>query len=257
MLVQAMSGMLLGTQKPYQRVAKNEQVVDTLKRTINDYLVQIACRRLSTRQSILLQHLMTATSDLERIGDHIEEITQVTSQKVAGRVWFDEESMKLLVEQYKVLDRLLRLTILSLDPDLRAFKEISQKMLDLRREFVAGSRMMRGRYRQLILEQKESPIHGLYYERYLRSFERIVRHTKSIARVEQQDSFYVKPHKLSRTTELDRASHPRGRPLAVEDGLLNEELLFDDLGIDMALLQGAAPGPTRPGGAGGGNPVAP
>lgn len=236
MLVQAMAGLLLRTNKPFQRVLKNEEVVDTLKRSINGYLIEIANRRLSTRQSVLLQHLMTTASDLERIGDHIEEVTQVTGEKVAGHVWFDAESMQLLVDQYTLVDRLLRLTILSLDPDLRAFKEISQRMLELRRDFVNNTRMMRSRYRQLIIDHKETPINGLYYERYLRGFERIVRHTKSIARVEQQDSFFVKPHKLTRKTELDKKPSAEGDPLVVDEALLNEELVFDDLGIDMALL---------------------
>jgi phosphate:Na+ symporter len=254
MLVQAMSGLLLRTSKPFARVVKNEHVVDTLKRSINAYLIEITNRRLSTRQSILLQHLMTTASDLERVGDHIEDITQVTSEKVAGHVWFDEESMKQMVEQYRVVDRLLRLTILSLDPDLRAFKEISQKMLELRREFIGNQRAMRARYRQLIIDRQETPINGIYYERFLRSFERIVRHTKSIARVEQQDFFFVKPHKFSRKTAIDSKRPVEGQPIAVEEGLLNEELAYDDLGIDPTLLSSAGP---KAGCAGGGGPSAP
>lgn len=234
MLVQAMSGLLRRTSKPFALVLQNEHVVDALKRSVNDYLLQIARRKLSTRQSILLQHLMSTTSDLERIGDHIETVVNTTEEKVAKRVWFDQESVRLLAEQYQRVDRLLRLTILSLDPDLGAFKQISKRMLELRRDFVTANRMMRARHRQLILEHHETPINGLYYELYLRCFERIVRHTKSIARVEQESFFKVKPQKFElRTEEFDSLPSAMDNPLPVDERMLNEELTFDDLGLEL------------------------
>jgi phosphate:Na+ symporter len=244
MLVQAMAGLLRRTSKPFASVVKNEEVVDTLKRWTNAYLLAVADRRLSTRQSILLQHLMVTVSDLERIGDHIEEVTKTTSEKVAAHVWFDEESMRLLVEQYLLVDRLLRLTILSLDPDLRAFKPVAKRMLELRREFVVSTRTLRVRYRKLVVDHVETARNGLYYERYLRCFERIVRHTKSIARVEREDFFAVKPQKFERRTE--RVSAPalcEDNPLPVDERMLREELMFDDLGIDLTVV-----GPAKPGG---------
>jgi phosphate:Na+ symporter len=234
MLVQAVGGLLRITSKPFGTVVKNEAVVDMMKDSINDYLAQIAARKLSTRQAILLQHLMVTVADLERVGDHIESITELTQQKVANHVWFDQESMSLLVEQYQRVDRLLRLTILSLDPELRAFKQISDKMLELRREFIVANRELRSRYRQLIIEHHETSLNGLYYDQFLRCFERIVRHTKSIARLEQTSFFTVKPHKFMRKTE--RASTPvveASNPLQFEESILREDLHYEDLGIDL------------------------
>jgi len=237
MLVQAMGGLLRQTSQPFATVLKEEAAVDTLKRSINAYLLQIAARKLSTRQSILLQHLMATASELERIGDHIETIVKTTQDKVAARVWFDEESMRLLVEQYLRVDKLLRLTILSLDPELRAFKQISARMLEERRDFVQWNRSLRARYRKRIVDRQDKPLSGIYYEQYLRSFERIVRHTKVIAQVEQRGTFKVKPQKFGRETGVDtRPVDPLDNPLPVDERMLNEELTFDDLGIDAALL---------------------
>lgn len=244
MLVQAMAGLLKRTSQPFMAVLKEEAAVDTLKRSVNAYLFQIATRKLSTRQSILLQHLMATAAELERIGDHIETIVKTTQDKVAAHVWFDEESMRLLVEQYLRVDKLLRLTILSLDPDLRAFRQISARMLQERTDFVHWNRSLRARYRQRIVDKLEKPLNGIYYEQYLRCFERIVRHTKVIAQVEQRGTFKVKPQKFSRETSLDsRPNGPIDRPLPVDDRALNEELTFDDLGIDAALLVPTTPPP--------------
>lgn len=242
MLVQAMSGLLRRTPAPFQSVAKNEEVVDTMKEQINNYLGALARRRLSSRQSVLLQHLMTAASDLERIADHVEDITETTRDKVEARIWFDDESMRQLVDQYTLLDRLLRLTILSLDPELRAFKTLSQRMLEMRREFVLNSRQLRARYRQLLVEHQVSALNGLFYERYLRCFDRIVRHTKSIARVEQHDFFFVKPKKFARRTGPASSEMAEGVPLPVDERMLREEISFADLGIDLDALKQAPPG---------------
>ncbi len=244
MLVQAMGGLLKRTSQPFSAVLKEEAAVDTLKRSVNGYLFQIATRKLSTRQSILLQHLMATASELERIGDHIETVVKTTQDKVAAHVWFDEESMRLLVEQYQRVDKLLRLTILSLDPDLRAFKQISARMLQERTDFVHWNRALRARYRQRIVDKRERPLNGIYYEQYLRSFERIVRHTKVIAQVEQRGTFKVKPQKFTRETSLDSRPHgPIDRALPVDERMLNEELTFDDLGIDAELLEPTAAPP--------------
>lgn len=237
MLVQAMAGLLKRTTQPFTAVLKEEAAVDTLKRSVNAYLFQIATRKLSTRQSILLQHLMATAAELERIGDHIETVVKTTQDKVSAGVWFDEESMRLLVEQYQRVDKLLRLTILSLDPDLRAFRQISARMLQERTDFVQWNRALRARYRQRIVDKLERPLNGIYYEQYLRCFERIVRHTKVIAQVEQRGTFKVKPQKFARTTSMDsRPNGPIDRPLPVDERMLNEELTFDDLGIDSTLL---------------------
>ena len=248
MMVQAMAGLLRRTAKPFTAVLKEEAAVDTLKRSINAYLYQIATRKLSTRQSILLQHLMATASELERIGDHIETVVKTTQGKVAAKIWFDEESMQLLVEQYQRLDRLLRLTILSLDPDMRAFKQISARMLLERTDFVHCNRALRTRFRQRIVAKLEKPLTGIYYERYLRCFERIVRHTKVIAQVEQRGTFKVKPQKFAREGAVEtQGESVLDPPLPVDERMLNEELGFDDLGIDPALLVPTmAPPPVKP-----------
>jgi hypothetical protein len=214
-----------------------ESVVDTLKRSINAYLVQIADRRLSIRQSVMLQHLMVAAADLERIGDHIESIVETTNQKFDRGVWFDTESMELLMAQYHRVDQLLRLVVLSLDPELRAFKQVSARMLALRRESVQATRAMRKRYRQRFFNREEAPINGIYFERYLRLFEGIVRHTKSIARVEQEELFALKPKKFDRRSSvLPEPPSSERVPVRVVEDWLDEKLRFDDLGLDPSLL---------------------
>ncbi len=213
MLREAMRGFLDINPQRFTYVSKDEEVIDTLKKAINSYLLSIAGRKLSRRQSIMLQFLMTATADLERIGDHIEGIADLTREKMAKGIWFEDEAVLDLVDLFKKVDAILALTTSSFTPSYYdAPRKLATRILEMRNEYVELSLRIRQKQRTELLERKEDAMIGIFLHRYITCFNKVVKHSKTIALVEQEPLFFLKEHKLERKSGKADSSDKNGEP---------------------------------------------
>jgi len=183
-------------------VEKNEQALDTLKQALNSYLITLAERQLSRRQSILIQYLMTATADLERIGDHTASMAELTREKMAKNIWFTDETVMDLIELYKKADHILLLTIKSFEPSFyEAPSKLAAEILESRNQYVECSLNIKQKERNKILEQKEDALCGIFLHRFITCFNKVVKHSKTIALAEKEPFFFLKEHKLEKRSD--------------------------------------------------------
>lgn len=61
----------------YERVYKVEKDINTLNRLITDYLVKISNTTLNEHQHMIITNLFHTVNDIERIGDHAENIAEL------------------------------------------------------------------------------------------------------------------------------------------------------------------------------------
>jgi phosphate:Na+ symporter len=227
-LIQAMKGFVQMTSEPFAQVHKNEAAVNELKRTILDYLLQVASHRLSRRQSLIVQQLQSAVTDIERIGDHSSVIVELVTEKVHRRIWFDDPSMVQLIDLYHRAEEILRLTELSLDPllPLEDRHELVSQILAQRDDYAAQSRALKEKQRRLVLENCGDALTAIFYNRFVAAFDKVVRHSKTIAFTELEPLFFVKPHKLKRhAEEVTRGPMPQGGHLQIDEAIFREETL--------------------------------
>jgi phosphate:Na+ symporter len=207
MFQDAMRGFLDLAPERFLYVRKNEEVLDILKEAVNSYLMALAGRQLSRRQSLLIQYLMTATSDIERIGDHVDSFTELTREKMDQDIWFTDETVWDLIELYKQVDHILLLTIHSLEPSSsEARARLVAEILEIRQHYVGLSWNIKQKEKKKILEQKESALCGIFLHRYITCFNKIVQHSKTIAAVEKEPLFFIKEKKLAKKSA--KASPP-------------------------------------------------
>ncbi|MBZ5499410.1 MAG: Na/Pi cotransporter family protein [Acidobacteriia bacterium] len=202
MLQDTMRGFLDLNPERFRYVRKNEEALDTIKEAVNSYLIALAGRQLSRRQSIIIQYLMTATADLERIGDHVDSIAELTREKMARNIWFTDDTVMDLIELYKKADQMLLLTIRSFEPSFydRPTK-LAAEILEMRSQYVAYSLDIKQKEKTKILEKKEDALSGIFFHRYVTCFNKIVQHSKTIALVEKEPFFFVKEHKLEKRSD--------------------------------------------------------
>jgi phosphate:Na+ symporter len=243
MVRQAMRGLIKLTDEPFPEVMKEEASIDLLTSTINEYLRALSQRTLSRRQSVIIQYLVRASQDIERIADHAEVLVQATREKSAKAVWFDDESMGLLIDVFKQTDLVLQLMIDSLNPALESFDECADQVIAARRDYRALSARVRDRYVQRVLDGQDEALAGLVYEEYLNAFDRIVSHSKRIANLERQPQFRVKKERLERTAERRSQPRPPGPPsgLHVDTGIFRTDDLDGGLSPDGESLLKPAP----------------
>ena len=195
------------TPQDIHAIKLNEQIVNDVKAAMKEYLARLTRRYLSKRQAILIQHLDRCMSDLERIGDHIETICNLSlrRQKVPEAV-VDKESFDTAFRLYENALHLFKLVIDSLDPDRENTQEIAQQILQARDEYMQDSLNTRAMFTDKVSQRLITPIAGIFFSEYIAALDRIVKHSKTIALAEKQPQFWIKRTKLGK--HVDMAPEP-------------------------------------------------
>ncbi|HBA83359.1 MAG TPA: hypothetical protein DCZ95_04610 [Verrucomicrobia bacterium] len=178
-------------------VKLNENVIDDIKKAMKAYLEKLTLLHLSRRQAILLVYLTRCITDIERIGDHIDELCDISirrSRVVAAR--FDHATLEVIFDLYKAAEKVLRLVIDSLKPDQPDFQMLAETILNARNDYMEKSLNARASFMERLAEHQCPPIQGIYFHEYLACLDRIVKHAKTIALVEKQPFFWIKRKKL-------------------------------------------------------------
>lgn len=190
-------------------IKRNEEVVDEIKRTMKDFLAVLSRRYLSRRQSILVQHLNRCMADVERIGDHIDEICDISIRRwKIKEARFDRAALEQLCTLHAAVGRVLRLVIDSLNPENPDFQAVAQAILRARDEYVEKSMEIKAAFAEKLAEHQYSPIVGIFFSEYVAAFDRIVKHAKVIALAEKQPYFWIKRKKLDRMVEEEPGPPP-------------------------------------------------
>jgi phosphate:Na+ symporter len=201
MVRMAMASMVRRSSEIVASVEREEESVDLLKDTLNDYLFRISRRPLSRRQALILQYLMRTVADIERIGDHAENLVEIITEKNAQKIWFDEDTVHLLIELYQRADRVLGLMVESLNPTNEQFDQCAEAIIEAREEYKAFSRQLRDRYTERVLSRQDDAGHGIVHSNIVTTLDRIVIHSRNVARVERSPLFRLKAYKLERRVE--------------------------------------------------------
>jgi phosphate:Na+ symporter len=213
MLEASMEALLAIDTSRLNYVRKTEEAVDILKAGVNNYLLRIAERELSRRQTILIQYLGACINDFERAADHIDSFAQLTEDKIKKDIWFDNEDVQKLVVLYKSIDEILKLTVRSLKPLSSKTKSSLDALSNAQELYFEQSSAISNSFQQKIFQKSVDPIVGVYYAKFLTCFDKIVRHSNAVANLKKQPLFYVKEYKLEfKSPKLDHEN-----PLPISD----------------------------------------
>ncbi|MCF7848020.1 MAG: Na/Pi symporter [Kiritimatiellales bacterium] len=175
----------------------NEQSVNAIKAAMRDYLAKLTRQYLSKRQAILIEHIDRCMADLERVGDHIENLSVIARrQRDIPAARFIPPAMEDWLSIYRAVDQLLAKVIESLNPEVPNFQTFAKEILVLREEFRATALVAQQAHFKRLEDKVVTPIAGMIFNDYLSNFWRITKHIKNIALAEQQPQFWIKREKL-------------------------------------------------------------
>ena len=146
----AVDGILDGNQKNLVRVRELEDQVDLFQLEITSYLSDLSQETLSEKVSTELPVLLHAVNDLERIGDHAVNITEIAERKSAKKLSFSEAAMQEAGQIRDELAQMFENVIAALEDGdmekarsaLGSERKLNEMQLDFRRSHV--SRMTDG-----------------------------------------------------------------------------------------------------------------
>jgi phosphate:Na+ symporter len=208
-------------------ISVNEQSVNTIKAAMRDYLAKLTRHYLSKRQSILIGHIDRCMSDLERVGDHIENLSNIAQrQRAISTARFSPAVIEDWLSVHRAVEQLLAKVIESLDPETANFQEIAKEIIDLRGAYSQTAISVRNQHFQRLEEKAITPIAGLMFNDYLSNFGRITKHIKSIALAEQQPQFWLKREKLEKVMSAQAPGYAEAEAINPNDYL--DKLQSDD-----------------------------
>lgn len=88
--------------KEAEKVAQLEEAINRLEREIPDYVVKILEKKMSKENSNLAYTYIQAVNDIERVGDHTENIIELTQSRINKGIHFSKEAM---ADLRKMLDK--------------------------------------------------------------------------------------------------------------------------------------------------------
>nr|WP_300997898.1 Na/Pi cotransporter family protein [Exiguobacterium sp.] len=138
-LDEARSYLETGDKKHSEKSAHIEEALNSLNAKITDYLVKLAAVDLTEQESQEHKTLMHAINDIERIGDHVENIIELIDYKTATRVTLSVDAQKELTEMYDLTRETLEKSLQTLASgdmnEARQVIEMEAKLDMLERQF--------------------------------------------------------------------------------------------------------------------------
>lgn len=114
MVMTAMDGLYKNSARNMEKIARSEEAVDSLRTAITNYLVEIMQQELSASESKKIPALIHAVNDVERIGDHAENLRDLVEQKIDRSLSLSNEALNELKAMGENVNRMINCSISAL-----------------------------------------------------------------------------------------------------------------------------------------------
>ncbi|MGL4656765.1 MAG: Na/Pi cotransporter family protein [Sarcina sp.] len=161
-----------------KKVYENEEIINVLEESITSYLVKLSKRDLSNRERNIVAATFHIVTDIERIGDHAENIAELALQRNLKNLKYSQEALK-------ELDIIYGDTIAALDASIKAYEDRNiqkaESVYNIENRIDAQQKEYRNNHIARLNEGKCSAYEGAIFMDLLSNFERIGDHATNIA----------------------------------------------------------------------------
>jgi phosphate:Na+ symporter len=143
-VINAMQSFLDEDLKKIDKVLELETVTDNLQSEITQYIIELSQRNLSPEESQSLPVLIHNVNDLERIGDHSQNVAELARRKIEEKMVFSPEATKEITVMWDQVQLMFKEAEEALNnSDIQAAQKmlecedrLNQMQEDLKREHV-------------------------------------------------------------------------------------------------------------------------
>ena len=174
----ALDCLLLKDEKKIEQVHETERYIDFLNRSINDYLVKINQNTLPMGDAKMISAYFNVVNDIERIGDHAENIVEIIPEFAGNDLEFPVKSVKELKEMMGVANRMLKESInMFVTGNMSHMEEIS----NLEEEIDQMERNLQNAHIRRLERGDCTPEAGIFFTDVVSDIERVCDHGMNIA----------------------------------------------------------------------------
>lgn len=161
-----------------KQVEDMEKKINYYEKILTDYLVKINNQSLNDDQHLLVKNLFYTISDLERVSDHCENLSELATEKADHSIIFSQEAEKEMLEMLSAvrasLEHAINARKTSDMSEVRAVVQSEEKVDNLEED-------LRERHIERLSNQTCKPENGVVFLDALSNLERISDHAHNIA----------------------------------------------------------------------------
>ena len=177
-LTRAMNALITLDEEDIAEVYEVEKNINFLNHAITDYLVKINQTTLPIEDLKSLGALFHVANDIERIGDHAENVADAARQRRETGIALSKEAQRELGE---LLDMVTRLISYSVDMFARSDESHMQEVIELEDRVDAKEKEMQRGHVQRLTKGECSPEAGMIFSDIASGLERVADHATNIA----------------------------------------------------------------------------
>lgn len=174
----AMQAVSVPNKEAVKQVAEMENNINQMETMLTSFLVEVDNLSLTEAQHLVIKNLFYSVSDIERIGDHSENIVELAESKRKEKIQFSEKGQK-------DLDKMYGATLSALEASLEAREQTSltaaKRAQEAEEKVDKIEKDMRDKHIQRLSKGKCAPESGVIFLDILSNLERISDHADNIA----------------------------------------------------------------------------
>lgn len=174
----SMEAFFDGDTDKINQVYETEKYIDYLSHEITDYLVDVNQRQLPVSDSLKIGGLFHVVNDIERIGDHAENIADSAMRKKEENIMLSKKAVKEIMEMFEKDLRVLTCALEMFETEERSHM---QEILDLEEEIDQMEIDLQNAHIRRMGKGKCSPESGLIFTDLVTGLERVADHATNIA----------------------------------------------------------------------------
>lgn len=161
----------------FHYIFNQEKSVDQLERLIEAYLTSVSERDLSKHDAQIMAGLLHTLKDIERIGDHINNLSESAMLLRDKNLFFSEEASEELLNMFDSVINMLKIGISSLE---NYDRDAAQEVLETEPKVDMLQKELQKNHLRRLEEGICNPEAGIIYMDILRNLERIGDHLDNI-----------------------------------------------------------------------------
>jgi len=111
MVDEASAGFLNSDECMLKNLSKREEALDGLQESVTDYLMLLTQRDLSEEEARRIPALLHSVNDIERIGDHSENIMELALRRINSGLPFTQDAIDEIKEMLSLVDNMIEYSI--------------------------------------------------------------------------------------------------------------------------------------------------
>ena len=193
----SMEALFEKDEKKIEEVFEREKIINQLQHGINHYLVKLTNTTISEKEHTIVTALFHTVSDIERVGDHAENLAELAQSLIEQELNFSDKAKQELRE-------IIETATSCFEMSMRAYefsdKAIAQKAIPLEDKVDSMETKLRSRHMKRLADNTCDSLAGIVFLDVISNVERISDHACNIAQTILDENKSLTSEYISYTT---------------------------------------------------------